>query len=64
MYRAGSDALGLAPHECVFVDDAPDLVAAAIEFGYGGTTIVRASDPPAAVPWITTLEDVVPMTGT
>jgi FMN phosphatase YigB (HAD superfamily) len=23
MYRAGSDALGLPPHECVLVDDAP-----------------------------------------
>ena len=64
MYRAGSDALGLAPHECVFVDDAPELVAAAIELGYGGTAIVRTSDPPTAVPWISTLEDLVPMTGT
>jgi putative hydrolase of the HAD superfamily len=64
MYRAGSDALGLPPHECVFVDDAPDLVAAAIELGYGGTAIVRTSDPPTAVPWIGTLEDLVPMTGT
>jgi FMN phosphatase YigB (HAD superfamily) len=64
MYRAGSDALGLPPHECVFVDDAPDLVAAAIELGYGGTAIVRASDPPADVPWISTLEDLVPLTGT
>ena len=25
--------LGLAPHECIFVDDAPDLVAAAIQLG-------------------------------
>jgi putative hydrolase of the HAD superfamily len=56
--------LGLPPHECVFVDDAPDLVAAAIELGYGGTAIVRTSDPPATVPWIGTLEDLVPMTGT
>ena len=62
MYRAGSDALGLPPHECVFVDDDPDLVAAAIELGYGGTAIVRASAPPAGVPWIGTLEDLVPMT--
>jgi HAD superfamily hydrolase (TIGR01509 family) len=64
MYRAGSDALGLPPHECVFVDDAPDLVAAAIRLNYGGTAIVRASNPPAGVPWIGTLEDLVPMTGT
>jgi hypothetical protein len=59
-----SDALGLAPHECVFVDDAPELVAAAIELGYGGMAIVRTSDPPSDVPWIGTLEDLVPMTGT
>jgi putative hydrolase of the HAD superfamily len=64
MYRAGSDALGLPPDECVFVDDAPDLVAAAIELGYGGTAIVRGSDPPTTVPWIGTLEDLVPMTAT
>jgi putative hydrolase of the HAD superfamily len=63
MYRAGSDALGLPPHECIFVDDAPDLVAAAIELGYGGTAIVRTSDPPVGVPWIGTLENLVPMTG-
>jgi putative hydrolase of the HAD superfamily len=63
MYRAGSDALGLPPHECIFVDDDPDLVAAAIGLGYGGTAIVRTSDPPAGVPWISTLEDLVPMTG-
>jgi putative hydrolase of the HAD superfamily len=63
MYRAGSDALGLPPRQCVFVDDDPDLVAAAIELGYGGTAIIRASDPPTAVPWIGTLEDLLPMTG-
>jgi putative hydrolase of the HAD superfamily len=62
MYRAGSDALGLAPRECVFVDDDPDLVAAAIELGYGGTAIVRTAEPPTAVPWIGTLQDLVPMT--
>ena len=62
MYRAGSDALGLPPHECLVVDDAPDLVAAAIELGYGGTAIIRTADPPTTVPWIGTLEDLVPMT--
>lgn len=63
MYRAGSDALGLSPNECLFVDDAPELVAAAIELGYGGTTITRAADPPAAVPWITSLDDLLPILG-
>jgi putative hydrolase of the HAD superfamily len=62
MYRAGSDALGLPPYECLFVDDASDLVAAAIELGYGGTAIIRTADPPTTVPWIGTLEDLVPMT--
>jgi putative hydrolase of the HAD superfamily len=41
----------------------PELVAAAIELGYGGTTITRAADPPPAVPWITSLEDL-PLFGT
>jgi FMN phosphatase YigB (HAD superfamily) len=55
--------LGLPPHQCVFVDDASDLVAAAIELGYGGTAIIRSSDPPTDVPWTSTLEDLVSMTG-
>ena len=55
--------LGLPPRECVFVDDAPDLVAAAIVLGYGGTAIIRTSEPPTTVPWIGTLEELVPMTG-
>jgi putative hydrolase of the HAD superfamily len=63
-WSSPAPALGLPPHECVFVDDAPDLVAAAIELGYGGTAIVRGSDPPTTVPWIGTLEDLVPMTAT
>jgi len=45
------------------VDDASDLVAAAIELGYGGTAIIRSSDPPTDVPWVSTLEDLVSMTG-
>jgi putative hydrolase of the HAD superfamily len=64
MYRAGSDALGLPPGECLFVDDDPDLVAAAIGLGYGGTAIVRTAEPPTTIPWIGTLEELVPQTGT
>jgi HAD superfamily hydrolase (TIGR01509 family) len=63
MYRAGSDGLGLSPNQCLFVDDDPELVAAAIELGYGGTTITRAADPPTAVPWITSLDDLFPILG-
>ena len=55
--------LGLPPRECLFVDDVPALVAAAIGLGYGGTAIIRAADPPTTVPWIGTLEALVPMTG-
>jgi len=60
MYRAGSDALGLPAHECVFVDDDPDLVAAAIDLGYQGFTISRGPNPPATVPWIPSLEELLP----
>jgi len=55
--------LGLPPAPVRLVDDASDLVAAAIELGYGGTAIIRSSDPPTDVPWISTLEDLVSMTG-
>jgi HAD superfamily hydrolase (TIGR01509 family) len=41
MYRHTSDALGLAPDECLFVDDDPELVAAAIDLGYQGRWMRR-----------------------
>ena len=68
MYRAGSDGLGLAPEECVFVDDDPALVAAAIRLGYHGLTMCRpgSSRPALAVPSIASLDellDVVTRTG-
>ena len=56
--------LGLLPRACPFVDDPPDLVAAAIGLGCGGTAIVRPAEPPTTVPWIGALEELVPMTGT
>ncbi|MBR7837344.1 HAD-IA family hydrolase [Actinospica durhamensis] len=34
MYRHASDALGLTPADCLFVDDSPELVAAALDLGY------------------------------
>lgn len=43
MYRAGSDGLGLPPVDCLFVDDDPLLVDAAIELGYQGVVIDRGS---------------------
>jgi HAD superfamily hydrolase (TIGR01509 family) len=42
MYRHASDALGLAPAECLFVDDDPALVAAAIDLGYQGRWMRRS----------------------
>jgi putative hydrolase of the HAD superfamily len=64
MYRAGSDGLGLAPSECLFVDDDPDLVLAANHLGYRGIAIdrygsVRRSD----VEWIENLTDLWPLLG-
>lgn len=50
MYRHASDALDLAPAECLFVDDDPDLVAAAIRLGYAGRALCRGpavSDVPS-----------------
>lgn len=57
MYAAGSDGLGLAPGECLFIDDDPQLVAAAVALGYGGAVMCRDEGPrpPGAM---STLEDV------
>jgi FMN phosphatase YigB (HAD superfamily) len=41
MYRHASDALGLEPANCLFVDDDPGLVAAAISLGYAGRALCR-----------------------
>jgi putative hydrolase of the HAD superfamily len=62
MYRYASDALGLAPAECLFLDDAPDLVAAAIDLGYHGRAVIRRPEPmPPDVPWIGGLEEILPL---
>lgn len=41
MYEAGSRLLGLRAAECLFVDDDPELVAAAVALGYRGVTLDR-----------------------
>lgn len=41
MYRHASDALGLAPADCLFVDDDPSFVVAAIRLGYHGMAVLR-----------------------
>jgi putative hydrolase of the HAD superfamily len=42
MYRHASEALGLAPDECLFIDDDPDLVVAAVDLGYAGLAMQRS----------------------
>lgn len=41
MYRHASDALGLTPADCLFLDDDPSLVTAAIDLGYHGLAVLR-----------------------
>jgi FMN phosphatase YigB (HAD superfamily) len=61
MYRHASDALGLAPAECVFVDDDPDLVVAALKLGYQGRWMRRtnADRVDEAVPIVTSLAELI-----
>lgn len=61
MYRHASAALGLEPAECVFVDDDPELVAAALKLGYQGRWMRRTgSDRGAApVPAVTSLTELI-----
>ncbi|MGP3967118.1 HAD family hydrolase [Streptomyces sp. 6N223] len=61
MYHHASTALGLAPAQCLFIDDDPALVAAAIDLGYAGRAMCRDA-PPAAnggVPWISSLTELL-----
>lgn len=61
MYRHASDALGLEPAQCLFIDDDPELVRAAIELGYAGRALSRdgrGSGADARVPHITSLEQL------
>ncbi|MEU5383960.1 HAD family hydrolase [Kitasatospora cineracea] len=71
MYHHASTALGLAPHHCLFVDDDPTLVTAALALGYTGRTLSRGTPVPtpasvpvpasAGVPTITSLTDLLPL---
>jgi HAD superfamily hydrolase (TIGR01509 family) len=57
MYRHASDALGLAPDECLFLDDDPSLVAAAIALGYHGLAVLRQPGQTAEdVPYIRSID--------
>jgi putative hydrolase of the HAD superfamily len=62
MYRARSDGLTLDPSACLFVDDDPDLVLAAIHLGYQGVAIDRyGSARRPDVEWIENLTDLWPL---
>ena len=59
MYAAGRELLGLDAGECLFVDDDPELVQAAIQLGYHGAALVRGeASAPASVPVIRSLEEL------
>ncbi|MGD6740671.1 HAD family hydrolase [Streptomyces sp. BH106] len=59
MYHHASAALELAPAQCLFVDDDPDLVAAAIELGYAGRALCRDTPADPDVPSITSLTELL-----
>jgi HAD superfamily hydrolase (TIGR01509 family) len=62
MYRAGSDGLGLAPCDCLVIDDDPDLVLAAIALGYQGVSIDRyGTQRLSEVRWIASFDDLWPL---
>jgi HAD superfamily hydrolase (TIGR01509 family) len=57
MYRHASDALGLPPDDCLFLDDDPSLVAAAIALGYHGLAVLRQPDQTSdGVPYIRSID--------
>ncbi len=58
MYHHASDGLGLEPSQCLFVDDLPDLVSAAIGLGYEGRALCRKSST-TLVPSITSLTELL-----
>ncbi|WP_323747150.1 HAD family hydrolase [Catenulispora pinisilvae] len=62
MYHHASEALGLAPADCLFVDDSPELVAAAVALGYQGRAMLRdgeAAANEAGVPAISSLTELL-----
>jgi HAD superfamily hydrolase (TIGR01509 family) len=61
MYAAGSDLLSLRPSQCLFVDNDPALVEAAIGLGYHGVVIDRHGRVDTALPAITSLHELMPI---
>ncbi|MFJ6017132.1 HAD family hydrolase [Streptomyces sp. NPDC092952] len=58
MYHHASAALGLPPGQCLFVDDDPDLVDAAVRLGYVGRALCRDAAVPG-VPSLTSLTEIL-----
>jgi putative hydrolase of the HAD superfamily len=59
MYAAGRELLGLEPGDCLFIDDDPDLVSAAIDLGYHGVALLRDGEPASTpVPAIASLAEL------
>ena len=56
---AGSDLLNLDPADCLFVDDDPALVSAAVDLGYRGVTITREGSPASTA--ISSLDELLPI---
>jgi len=61
MYATASDALGLPPADCLFVDDDPELVRAALELGYHGVVMSREGTAGPGV--ITGLDQILERVG-
>ncbi|MGC4876086.1 HAD family hydrolase [Micromonospora sp. DT43] len=61
MYAEGNRLLGLEPHECLFVDDDPQLVVAARDLGYHGVTLDRDAERSTASDVIVSLNDLLPV---
>ncbi|MEV8457814.1 HAD-IA family hydrolase [Streptomyces sp. NPDC052095] len=58
MYHHASAALGLPPGQCLFIDDDPDLVDAAVRLGYAGRALCRDAAVPG-VPSLTSLTEIL-----
>jgi putative hydrolase of the HAD superfamily len=60
MFAAGRDAIAIPAAECLFVDDDPQLVEAAVALGYQGVALGRKRPHASAeVAWIDSLEGVL-----
>ena len=63
MYQHASDALGLPPERCLFVDDVPLLVEAAIELGYQGSAVLRDGSQLDDLRTVRDLSQLLPLIG-